>query len=140
MEQLTHFIMNHWILSATFAVIFILLMIEELKGKQGGDRLSPADVTHAINREKAVVVDIRDQESYASGHIVNAIHIPQDTLLASLNKLKKYQDKPVILVCNNGNNSSLMLSKLRKEGLSKVYCLAGGVQSWKVAGLPLTKS
>ncbi|HVV69567.1 MAG TPA: rhodanese-like domain-containing protein [Gammaproteobacteria bacterium] len=139
-QQLTHFIINHWLLSGAFILVLILLLIEELRGKQGGNRLSPQDAVTLINNHRAGVVDIRDRESFDAGHIVNAIHIPQADLMTSLDKLKKYRDRAVLLTCNSGHNSQVMAAKLRKQGFSSVYSMAGGLQAWKAANLPLTKS
>ncbi len=141
-QQITHFIVNHWLLSTAFILVLILLLIEELRGKQGGSRLSPTDAIALINNHRAGIVDVRDQEAFNSGHIVNAMHIPQADLMKNLEKLKKYRERerPLILVCNAGHNSQQMVGKLRKQGFGAVYSLAGGLQAWKNASLPLTKN
>jgi rhodanese-related sulfurtransferase len=139
-QQFTQFILNHWLLWSALLIVLILLLLEELRGKQGGHRLSPQQAVDLINNHRAGVVDIRDLDAFKSGHIVNAIHIPQTDLVNNLEKLKKYREKPLILTCNNGQNSQLMAVKLRnKQGFTTVYSIAGGLQAWKQADLPLTK-
>lgn len=124
-------------LCAALVLIVIFLLIEELRGKQGGNRLSPQTMTHLMNRERAVVIDLRGKEAFNQGHIVNAINLPQAELLNNPDKIKKYQDKPVILTCDLGQSSTTVATQLRKKGYNKVFVLAGGLQSWKNAGLPL---
>lgn len=139
-EQIIQFIINHWLLCSILVLILILLMIQEIKAKSGGNRLSPTDAIQFINHKNAFVLDIRTQDSFATGHILRAMNIPQSGLLQEINKIKKYKDKPVIVVCNTGQMSTVMASKLTKEGFNQVYVLVGGIQGWTGAGLPLTKS
>jgi rhodanese-related sulfurtransferase len=47
--------------------------------------------------------------------------------------------KPVVVVCESGARSARAASALRKAGRSDVYCLEGGLSSWKQAGLPVVK-
>jgi rhodanese-related sulfurtransferase len=137
MPQLFEFIVRHWMLCAALVLLVILLLVEELKNKRGGNRLSPQTMTHLINRERAVVIDLRAKDAFNQGHIVNAINIPQAELLNNPDKIKKYQDKPVILICDLGQGSTTVAPQLRKKGYNKVFILAGGLQAWKNAGLPL---
>ncbi len=139
MEQLTQFIIHHWLLCAALVLILILLFLMELQGKAGGNRLSPTEATQLVNRQNATIIDIRDPDIFASGYIGNAINIPQAELTDG-QKLKKYRNKPIILVDNNGQNSAVVAHKLKKEGLTDVYILAGGLTAWKSAGIPLSKS
>lgn len=138
-EQIVPFLTKHWWLALALVIIILALLVIEFgrKGKSG--RVSPSEATHLINRERAVVIDIRDREEYSHGHIVNAIHIPQNELLNNPNKIKKYQDKTIILVCRQGHFSPAVVKKLQKSGFDKVFMLAGGISSWKEFGLPLTK-
>lgn len=138
-QQLIHFIANHWLLSCALIVVLILLFIEELRGRHSASHVTEADAIKLINQQRAGVVDIRDKEAFDSGHIVNALHIPQADLMNNLDKIKKYREKPLLLVCNSGHNSQTMAAKLRKQGFTTVYSLAGGLQAWKAAGLPLVK-
>lgn len=138
-ERLPHFIYNHWLLVAALVIIILALLIERLKNSSGGNSLSPSAAIQLINRERATVIDLRERDSYNSGHIVNAISQPQPDILNNLEKLKKYQDKPIILVCKQGQFAPGIAAKLRKTGFKQVYILTGGIVNWKETGLPLTK-
>jgi rhodanese-related sulfurtransferase len=138
-EQLWHFLLNHWMLSSALLMVLILLFLEDARTRAGGGRLSPQDLTNLVNREQATVIDLRDTDSFAKGHIAGAVNVPQPAVANSIEKLKKYQEKAVILVDNAGNQALLIAAKLRKQGFKRVHCLQGGIMAWKDAGLPLTK-
>lgn len=137
MSQLFEFIIRHWMLCAALVLIVIFLLFEELRNKQGGNRISPQTMTQLINHERAVVIDLRTKEAFSQGHVVNAISVPQTELLNNPDKIKKYQDRPVVLICDLGQGSTTVAAQLRKKGYNKIFILAGGLRSWKNAGLPL---
>lgn len=139
LEQLTHFVINHWMLVTALIIILVLLLIEESKNRAGGNRLSPQDATRLINHEKAIVVDIRDTQEFAQGHPANALNLPYTDIMNNLVKLKKYKDKPIILIDQQGQRAQLTAHKLQKQGFSRVYSFAGGIPTWTGAGFPLTK-
>lgn len=138
-QDFFHFLIEHYLLTIAFVVILIALFFEELRGKTSGSNISSSTATHLINRERATVIDIRDREAFMGGHIVNALNIPDKDLL-NHDKLKKMQEKPIILVCKQGQTSSVAASKLRKQGFKQVYVLKGGIDAWKESGLPVFKS
>ncbi|MCP6559313.1 rhodanese-like domain-containing protein, partial [Klebsiella pneumoniae] len=78
-----------------------LLLVPGLKGVGGGS-LQPNDAVAKINREKAVVVDVREPEEYVKGHITNAKNIPLSQLDERLPQVAKNKAVPVILVCDKG--------------------------------------
>lgn len=137
MEQVLPFITKHWFLVALFLIAFIWLIIEETRRKGGGVRLTPQLTTQLINKEKAVVLDIRDVNAFGSGHITGAINIPLPTLDNSVKQLEKYKERPLVVVCATGQKASVVMNKLRKQGYTKIYILAGGIAAWKNANLPL---
>jgi rhodanese-related sulfurtransferase len=139
LEEILQFMARHWGLSLALVLTLVLLFLEETKNKAGGFRLSLSDTTNLINRDHAVLVDIRDTDPFRGGHIINALNFPHADILNSLEKLKKYKDKPIIVIDDNGRQAAFIANKLIKQGFSKTYCLVGGLQTWLNAGLPLTK-
>ena len=101
-------------------------------------RLTPAEATLMMNREDALVLDVRETGEWGSGHITGARHITLAQLDKRLSELDKFKGKPIIVVCATGNRSSSACGQLRKHGFDKVYSLGGGVSSWIEANLPLT--
>ena len=137
LQQLIEFVGNHYILTTAFLVVLTLLIITE--GRKAGKTITTQQATNLINRENAVVVDIRPKKDYAAGHIVDSINIPHDSLATRLVELDKYKEKPLILVCANGQHAGTFAKQLKAAGHNNVSRLAGGLSSWRADKLPLVK-
>lgn len=105
----------------------------------GGAGVSPMQATLMINREDAVVVDVREAAEFVGGHIPNSRHIPLSQLGKRLPELEKYKERAIIVNCASGNRSASACGALRKAGFAKVFNLSGGISAWDQAGLPITK-
>ena len=141
MERLPEFFSNHSSLAMAFVVILATLLwtLWQSFGRGGMKKLSPMDATQLINREDAVVLDVRSDGEFSQGHIVNAVNIPQKSVQEQLSKLNKYRGRPIITACRNGQTAGGVGSTLRKNGFEQVYNLAGGLIAWEGANLPLVK-
>jgi len=140
LNELLQFVYQHWLLWLAFAVVLILLIIEELRHKATGARsISSHGAVKLINQQHAVVIDIRDASAFTNGHIINAINIPQADLDKSINKIDKHKKKPIIICHGAGQNSTLIGAKLRKLGFEQVLSISGGISAWKKDGLPLNQ-
>ena len=95
--------------------------------------------TQLINRQNAVMLDLRESKEYAEGHVPNALHIPLSQLASRGGELGKLTGRPLIAYCDRGNRSRSAGSALSKLGFAEVYTLRGGVRAWTEAGLPLAK-
>ena len=139
-EQLTQFMSHHWELAGLFVVLIALLMVVETRGKVRGIlQLSPQQLVDSINHHNATLVDIRDPNAYAAGHIVGAVSINPQALEDSVKKLKKQKSKLVVVYGSAVNQANQLAVKLRQSGFSEVKCLAGGLSAWQNAGFPLVK-
>ncbi|MBI3523353.1 MAG: rhodanese-like domain-containing protein [Betaproteobacteria bacterium] len=114
------------------------MLLWQTVSSSGGNRISPLQATLMLNREDALVIDVRETGEWASGHIPNARHIALGQLEKRLNELEKFKDKPLIVNCQSGNRSSAACSTLKKHGFEKVFNLNGGIGAWREAGLPVT--
>ncbi|MBL8451445.1 MAG: rhodanese-like domain-containing protein [Zoogloea sp.] len=130
------FIQQNWYWAALAAVSGSLLIVTSLKGSRG---ISPAQATMLINREDAIVVDVRESAEYSAGHLLNARHIPLGEFEKRLGELDKFKDKPVILNCQSGSRSASACGVLRKAGFSRVHNLEGGIAAWEQAGMPISR-
>lgn len=106
----------------------------------GIDRISVNEATLLINRQDALVLDVRETAEWSAGHIPNARHIALGHLGKHLSEIEKHKDKPVIVVCASGNRSGAGCRVLKQAGFQQVRNLAGGVNAWSDAGLPMTKA
>jgi rhodanese-related sulfurtransferase len=102
------------------------------------EHLTPAEATLKMNREDALVLDVRETGEWSSGHIQGARHIALGQLEKRLSELEKFKDRPIIICCASGNRSSSACGQLKKSGFEKVFSLDGGISGWLAANLPVT--
>lgn len=104
--------------------------------------IKEADTVRAmqlINRSNALVLDVREQGEYDSGHLINSLLIPSPQLKERVGELEKYRTRPIVVVCRSGARAAHITSWLGKQGFKETYLLAGGVKAWQKTGLPLEK-
>jgi rhodanese-related sulfurtransferase len=83
----------------------------------------------------AFLLDVREPEEWKAGHISGAVLIPLGDLTARMNEIPR--DKNVVVVCRSGNRSAQGRDKLLNSGYSTVTSMAGGMNQWTAAGLPV---
>ncbi|MDY6981422.1 MAG: rhodanese-like domain-containing protein [Pseudomonadota bacterium] len=138
MDQLTTFVTNNWILVGALIVILFLLINSYIGGRlRGYASTSPSEAVKMINREDALVLDVREDTEYQEGHIINAKHLPLSQLSDQMNQLEKHKERPIIVACRSGQRSGQACATLKKAGFDNVYNLGGGIMAWKNANLPL---
>jgi rhodanese-related sulfurtransferase len=138
--QLQEFIQHHMILTSLFAVFLVAVLIFEFRARlKAGIKLSPQAVIAMVNRENALLIDIRPADKFSNGHIINAKHTAQDKAEDLLKQLKISQDKPIVMVCQRGISAALVGERLKKQGYTRIYVLQGGMDAWLQAQLPLEK-
>ncbi len=139
MQDVLQFAAHHWLLCGLFVILLILLMIEEARSKGLMGQLNPQDLVQVINRESVAIVDIRNREAFQAGHIIGAVNIPKSDLEKDFNKLNKYKGRKIIIICESGQKAGEVAVKLKKQNFENVQALAGGIQAWKNASMPLIK-
>ncbi|MFD2191387.1 rhodanese-like domain-containing protein [Pistricoccus aurantiacus] len=137
-DQLFEFVQNHPLLVGAFLLVLAAWLVYEAMGSSRGS-VGSSEATQLINREDAVVIDIRDAKDFKAGHIAGARNIPQSKLDARLGELEKFKDKPAIVVCKQGQSSSVATAKLTKAGFSRALKLKGGMAQWQADSLPVVK-
>lgn len=137
MDQFFEFALNHWELSSLFLALLIALIVVEKQ--RGGKSLSPQQTVMLLNREEAVVLDVRDKKDVAEGMIAGAVHIPYGSLKDRLTELEKYRSKTLIVVDKMGQHAGAAVKQLKAAGFENAQRLSGGIIEWKNANLPLKK-
>ena len=89
----------------------------------------PPEQAQALRDQGAVVVDIRDPQAYAAGHIKDATHLDNHSLHDFIAKADL--DAPLIVACYHGNSSQSAAAYLAGQGFSEVYSLDGGFELWR---------
>ncbi|WP_058533581.1 rhodanese-like domain-containing protein [Legionella saoudiensis] len=137
MEHLGQFITNHWQLWLLFIVVLFLTFLNELvTQKKKAKALSPQAAVDLINNENAIVIDLRDKEAFKKGHIIDAINAKSEDF--EQQKMEKYKNQPLILVCERGLQSPSFATKISAQGY-KPSVLNGGMAAWQNADLPIVK-
>ncbi|MFE4540891.1 rhodanese-like domain-containing protein [Streptomyces scopuliridis] len=104
-----------------------------------GDGHIPADLSPAEARRRAVdgdltLVDVREDDEWAARHPAGAVHAALSTFPGSLPDLP---DGPLAFVCRTGTRSVQGGAQAIRAGRSSVYSVAGGLEAWEAAGLPV---
>jgi rhodanese-related sulfurtransferase len=92
-----------------------------------------------------LIVDIREPDEYALGHIQGSLLVPRGILEAScdwgysdtLPMLALARNQPVVLVCRSGNRTALAALTLQQMGFNQVFSMKTGVRGWNDYELPL---
>lgn len=105
-----------------------------LSGESG---ITHQDAVILMNREHAVVIDVRDSADYAAGHLPGARNIPLDHIELGGGDLDKLKQKTCLVYCERGSRSAKAQKLLAARGFDKVSVLAGGISNWRDAGLPV---
>jgi rhodanese-related sulfurtransferase len=137
MELFVQFVVAKWYLFTAAGALIAMLLLHEKR--RGAAAVSPAQMTTLVNREDAVVLDLRDAAEYRAGHIVDSIHMPFGKLSERIAELERFRDRPVIVVCKMGHHSGAVARTLKEKGFGRVYRLGGGILEWQSAQLPLIR-
>ncbi|MCG6952580.1 MAG: rhodanese-like domain-containing protein [Betaproteobacteria bacterium] len=135
------FARDNILLIAVAVVSGVMLILPLLRrgGGGGGHSVDTLRATQCINREDALVVDVRDAAEVAQGKILGARAVPLAQLGERGPELRKNKEKPIIVYCGRGNQSQQAAAILRKQGYANVFNLSGGFAAWLQAGLPIEK-
>jgi rhodanese-related sulfurtransferase len=140
MEQdFVNFLQQNWYWAALAAASGGWLLFDMARMRGDKTLVSPVEATMLINREDAVVIDVRDQGEYSAGHIPNARHIPLTDLTRRSTELQKHKNRPIIVCCATGNRSATAIATLKKAGFEKLFNLRGGLYEWEKAGQPVSR-
>lgn len=85
-----------------------------------------------------LLLDLREGNEYAQGHIREAISLPRGLLEFKLGELTdQHPAQPILVYCQSGGRAALAADQLQQMGYTHVHSIAGGIQAWQEAGLPV---
>ncbi|HRO60674.1 MAG TPA: rhodanese-like domain-containing protein [Burkholderiaceae bacterium] len=131
------FIVENIVLIAIALVSGAMLLWPLLMRGSAGPTVDTHGATRLINDTDAVILDVRPETEFAAGHLPNARNIPLSDLDKRAGELPA--GKPVLVCCASGVSSGKASALLRRNGRGEVFNLAGGLQAWRQAGLPVVK-
>lgn len=134
------FVQNNLMLIAV-ALLSAGMLVWPLIGRRisGVKEVETLEATQLINHRDAVILDVREDKEFATGHLPNAKHIPLGQLAARLKDVEKFKNKPIVVNCRSGARSATACGILRKNGFEEVYNLKGGINAWQQANMPVEK-
>lgn len=135
------FVGRHPVLSIAWIGLLAAVIVTSLKGLTSKVKvITRGEATRLINKEDAVVVDLRQRDDFRKGHIASAINLlPIDIKANNLGELEKHKDKPIIVVDGSGMQAQDPASALNKAGFERVFVLKDGVAGWSGENLPLVR-
>src|SRR5262249_25027140 len=86
---------------------------------------------------QAGILDVREPEEFAHGHVPGAVNLPQADLATRLAEVPR--NRPVYLICQGGFRSLRAAQFLRQRGFADVVSVKGGTEAWRAAGKPLAQ-
>ncbi|MBU2873755.1 rhodanese-like domain-containing protein [Marinobacter salexigens] len=137
MDRLFEFVVNHYVLASLFVAFLVAILV--LESRRGGAKISAQGAVSLINRDEAIVVDIRDRKEFGEGRITGSVNIPLSSLKSRAAELNKHKSKQIIVADKMGQHSAMAVKQLNAEGFANVVRLNGGVSDWKASNLPLVK-
>jgi rhodanese-related sulfurtransferase len=134
------FLLDNWALFLIALTSGGLLLWPTLRGGLQAGGLTPGAAVQLMNRSKAVVVDVCEPEEYAKGHVAGSRNVPFGQLEQRLPEVVKNKALPLILVCPTGARAGRAAGIAKKLGYEQAQALAGGLNAWKEANLPVEKA
>ncbi len=133
------FLQDNWMLAALAVVSGAMLVWSFIGGRLSG--VEQADTLKAtrLYNDDALILDVREDKEFASGHIPRAKHIPLGQLASRLHEIEKHKGRPVLVTCRSGQRSARACGMLKKAGFETVFNQEGGIIAWERANLPVTK-
>ena len=101
--------------------------------------LSVTEAVMLMSRKFALVLDVREPDEFAQGHLQGARNVPLSQLSARLKELEKFRDKPVLVVCERGRRANAAAKLLKAQSFTTLNVLKGGMQAWIEAKMPSSK-
>ena len=133
--SLLAFIEKNWMLIAVAFVSGAMLLWPLVQRRFSAMKeVGTHAATQLINRD-ALVLDVREPEEFASGHVHGAVNIPQADLATRLDEIPR--DRPILTICQSGMRSLRSAQFLRQQGIQDVATVAGGTSEWRRSGRPV---
>src|SRR5258705_8924370 len=95
------------------------------------DEVDPSEVKELL-QEGVAIVDVRETEEFAAGHLPGAKHVPKSYLESRIEGVVPDRDAHVVLYCQSGNRSAWAARTLEEDlGYTNVASMTGGITLWK---------
>ena len=137
MQEFIGFAQENWVLMVLWLSAAGTLYYTETK--KAGKSVNTTEATRMINRENALILDIREKKEFTQGHIAGAYNLPASVFDKKVSEIDRHKARPVVVVCKMGTSAGAIAKTLKKRGFENVVRLAGGMSEWTAASLPTKK-
>lgn len=98
----------------------------------------PPSISRDEIKPEQVILDVRNDDEWAAGHIDGAVHVPLDRLAGrmSYDPGELLSDAPLVVTCKGGGRAGQAVSWLNRNGFDAVV-LDGNMRGWQAAGRPM---
>ena len=80
--------------------------------------------------EVTLILDVRNEDEFAEGHLKNAIQIPVKELKENLSDIEKFKDELVLVYCRSGKRSAEAVDILKENGFKNLVHMKDGISKW----------
>jgi rhodanese-related sulfurtransferase len=131
------FILDNLMYISMFIISGGMLLWPILQRQRMGEIVNTQAAINLMNHENALLLDIRDTDAFARGHVAQAKNIPDTTLETRAAEYTKHNC--IIIMDADGSTAGKTATNLRKTGIARVLVLEGGYAAWLAAKLPVKK-
>jgi molybdopterin/thiamine biosynthesis adenylyltransferase/rhodanese-related sulfurtransferase len=107
--------------------------------KERIEQVDPAEAREEIDRGDAVLIDTREPHEWEEAHLDGATLVPPADVSERIDEVAPDRDQRVVLYCRIGNRSARAAEELGELGYENVASIAGGIEAWQEAGLPVVE-
>lgn len=137
LEQIIEFVTNNAFLVGAWLIVLIGFLLNEKR--RAGKALSPTQAVIRMNRENAMVIDVREPKDYKTGHVAGSLNWPLTKLDDFLSEVPKYNERPLLVICKMGSSAGAAVKKIAAAGHPDVARIGGGMMDWTANNLPVKK-
>jgi len=95
----------------------------------GAKGITTDELAEKLAHGKPVLLDVREPDEYAAGHVPAASNVPLSTLRAAAERLDPNAE--TLVICQSGNRSRTAAKRLVKLGFTDVHSVKGGTEAWR---------
>jgi rhodanese-related sulfurtransferase len=140
MDRILEYLAHHpWLSLGTVLAAAFVVVYEVRSRTEGQVSVSPQDLIRLMN-QGALVLDLRSQEQFQSGHLAGARQMSGEQILKAADTLKKHKEKLVVVYDDTGSLGAAAVRQLTAQGFTKAFALRGGVTAWRADNLPLSRA
>jgi rhodanese-related sulfurtransferase len=125
---------------ALSAVITLVIAVAIPAAAGELQRIAPDELLAALKTDqKILVLDVRSEEEYDSGHVPGARNIPHDQLASRIEEIRVVEAERIVVYCESGRRAGKAAAALQQAGFENVEHLSGDMKAWRNQKLPMKR-